>query len=225
MPANEQDIRYAGLPAGDRHRGGEARDVDAVGDHLVIAWEEAVDEMTGRRAHGDAPVEPRSVSTHDPAAELVRGREARVGVEGRDVDAAGLAQQEERQEGHEWLVEVEQVEAFAFEQVADLADVARRERQGPDRPVGRHADADPDPQDVTLGRSLRSVAGGDDPDVVATQPQVLVQEPDVLGHASRFGVDVGTDQPDLHGWRRPSGGGGSKNAGSSKRGGRWRPPG
>ena len=54
---------------------------------------------------------------HHPAAELVRRREAGVGMEGGDVDARRFAQQEQRQERHERLVEVEQVELLALEQV------------------------------------------------------------------------------------------------------------
>ena len=63
----------------------------------------------------------------------------------------------------------------------------------------REPDAQAD--DVALGRALRAVAGGDDPDVVAAQPEVLVQEPDVLGDAAVLGVDVRADEADLH--RRP----------------------
>ena len=109
-----------------------------------------------------------------------------------------LAQQEERQERHERLVEVEHVEPLALEQVADLADVARRERQRPDRAVDRHAEADADADDVALRRALRAVAGGDDPHVVAAQAEVLVEEPDVLGDAARLRVDVRADEADLH---------------------------
>ena len=109
-----------------------------------------------------------------------------------------LAQQEERQERHERLVEVEDVEALAVEQVADLADVARRERQRADGPVERDAEADPDAQDVALGRALRAVAGGDDPDVVAAQAEVLVEVLDVLGDAAALRVDVRADETDLH---------------------------
>ena len=76
--------------------------------------------MAGGGADRDPAVEPRRVPAQDPAAELVRRREASVGVEGRDVDAARLAQEEERQERHERLVEMEQVEAFARQEVADL---------------------------------------------------------------------------------------------------------
>ena len=155
VPADEQDVRGAVLPAGERDRAGEARDVDAVRDDLVVAREEPVDEVARGRADRDPAVEPGGVRLHDPAAELVRGREAGVGVERRDVDAAGLAQEEQRQERHERLVQVEDVEALALEQVADLADVARRERQRPHRAVERHAEADPirrmSPSDARCG--------------------------------------------------------------------------
>ena len=193
--------RTFGVPScqrGDRHGACEARDVDAVRDDLVVAREEPVDEVARGGADRDAAVEPRGMRLHDPAAELVRRREAGVGVEGGDVDAARLAQQEERQERHERLVEVEDVEPLALEQVADLADVARREGQRPDRAVERDGEADPDAQDVALGRPLRAVAGGDDPDVVAAQPQVLVEVADVLGDAAVLRVDVRADEADLH---------------------------
>ncbi len=138
------------------------------------------------------------MTDHQPAADLVRRREAGVGMERRDVDAVRFAQQEQRQERDERLVEVEDVEAFAVEQLADLAEVAGRERQGAHRAVHREAEADPDAQDVALGRALRTVARGDDPDVVAAQPEVLVEVPDVLGDPARLGVDVRADETDLH---------------------------
>ena len=187
VATDEQDVRRAVLPARERDGAGEARDVDAVGDDLVVAREEAVDEMARRRADRDPAVEPGRVVLHDPAADLVRRRETRVGVERGDVDAARLAQQEERQQRDERLVEVEDVEALAVEQLAHLADVARRERQRADGPVERDAEADPDAQDVALGGALRTVAGGDDPDVVAAQAEVLVEVLDVLGDATRSG--------------------------------------
>ncbi|MEJ7696763.1 MAG: hypothetical protein WKF78_09170 [Candidatus Limnocylindrales bacterium] len=110
-----------------------------------------------------------------------------------------LAEQEERQEGHERLVEMEQVESFVVEHPADLAEVARREGERPDGRVDRHGEADAKPDDVALGRALRSMAGGQDAYVVTPQTQVLVQEPDVLGDAAVVRVDVRTDEPDLHG--------------------------
>ena len=217
-----------------RDRAGEAGDVDAVGDDLVVAREEAVDEVAGRRADRDPAVEPGGVAAHDPAAELVRRREAGVGVEGRHVDARRLAQQEQRQERHERLVEVEQVEPLAGQHRADLADVARRERQRADRAVGRHREADPDADDVALRRALRTVAGGDDPHVVAAQAQVLVEEPDVLGDPAGLRVDVRADEADLHGRPRrvlagrsaaaAAGRPGSRGRDRSRRAGSGRPP-
>ena len=199
VATDEQHVRRAVLPAGQRDRPGEARDVDPVGDDLVVAREEPVDEMAGGGAHRDPAVEPRRMAAHDPAADLVRRGEAGIGVEGRDVHAVRLAEQEQRQERDERFVEVQDVEPLAGQQLADLADVARRERERPDRAIGRHAEADPDAQDVALGGPLRAVAGGDDPDVVAAQPQVLVEIADVLRDAARFRVDVRADEADLHG--------------------------
>jgi len=71
VATDEQDVRRAVLPARQRDRSGEARDVDAVGDDLVVAREEAVDEMACRRAHRDPAVEPGCVILHDPASDLV----------------------------------------------------------------------------------------------------------------------------------------------------------
>ena len=140
-------------------------------------------------------------------------------MERRDVDAVRFAQQEERQERDERLVQVEDVEPLAVEQLADLAEVARRERERAHRAVERDAEPDPDAQDVALGRALRAVAGGHDPDVVAAQPEVLVEVADVLGDPARLRVDVRADEADLH---RSVPGAGS---GASNRGGRCRPPG
>ena len=115
VAADEQDVRRAVLPARERDGVREAADVDAVGDDLVVAREEAIDEVAGRGAHRDPAVQPAGVAPQGPAAELVRRREAGVGVERRDVDARRLAQQEERQERHERLVEVQDVEPLAVE--------------------------------------------------------------------------------------------------------------
>ncbi len=195
---DEQHVRRPVLPAGERDRVGEAGDVDAVGDDLVVAREEPVDEVAGRRADRDPSVQPAGVALQRPAAELVRRREAGVGVEGRDVDRLRLAQQEERQERHERLVEVEDIEPLALEHRADLAEVARREGQGPDRGVDGHREPDTEADDVAFGGALRAVAGGQDADVVAAQPEVLVEESDVLRHAAVGRIDVGADQADLH---------------------------
>jgi len=213
VATDEQDVRRPVLPARDRHGTGEARDVDAVGDHLVIARKEPVDEVPGRGTDRDPTMQPVGVALHHSASELVRGREAGVGVECGHVDRVRFAQQEERQEGHERLVEMEHVELLTVQHRPDLGQVARREGERPDRRVDGHGDAHAETDDVAFRGALRTVAGGQDADVVAAQPQVLVQVADVLGHAPVLRVDVRTDQADLH---RASG---------SKRGGRWRPPG
>jgi len=219
VPPDEQHVRRAVLPAGDRHRVGEPADVDPVGDDLVVAREEAVDEVARRGAHGDPAVQPARVAAQGTAAELVRRREARVGVEGGDVDALRFAQEEERQERHERLVEMQDVELLAVEHRPDLRQVAGREGERPDRRVDRHGEPDAEPDDVAFRRPLRTVAGGQDPDVVPAQAQVFVEEPDVLGDPTVLGVDVRTDETDLH---RPTS---SRRTGGSNRGGRARPPG
>ena len=216
-PPDEQDVGRPVLPAGHRDRAPEAVDVDAVGDHLVVAREVAVDEVAGRGRHRDPAVQPVGVAAHDAAAELVGGRPAAVGVERGDVDALRLAQDHQRQERHERLVEVEDVEPLPLEHLADLRDVAGRDRHRPDRPVGRHREALAQPDDVALGGALEAVRRGQDPDVVAAQPEVLVEVADVLGDAARQRVDVRRDEPDLH--RPPS------PSGCWKRGGRRCPPG
>ena len=68
----------------------------------------------------------------------------------------------------------------------------------PTEPLAGMREALADPDDVALGRALQAVAAGDDPDVVAAQPQVLVEVADVLGHAAGERVDVRRDEPDLH---------------------------
>ncbi len=114
MASHEQHVGRAILPAGDRDGVGVPADVDAIGDDLVVARKEAVDEMARRSAHRDPAVQPLRMAAERAAPELVRRREAGIGVEGRDVDARRLAQQEERQERDERLVEVQHVEPLAL---------------------------------------------------------------------------------------------------------------
>src|SRR5574337_866651 len=120
-------------------------------------------------------------------------------MERGDVHAARLAEEDRREERHERLVEVEQVEALLLEHPPALGHEARRERDRAHRPVGRHAEALAEPDDVALGRGLEAVTGGDDPDVVAAQPEVPVEVVDVLGGAARERVYVRGDESDLHG--------------------------
>ena len=198
VPTDEQHVRRPVLPARDGHGVRDARNIDPVRDDLVVAREVAVDEVARRRRHRDPAVQPLGVPAHHPAPELVRRREARVGMEGRDVHALRLAQDDERQERHERLVEVEQVEPLALEHVVDLRQVPRRERERPDGRIARDRDADAEPDDVALGRALRAVARGQDADVVAALAEPLVEELDVLGDAAARGVDVRADEADLH---------------------------
>src|SRR6476660_666348 len=135
-------------------------------------------------------------------------------MERRDVDTARLTEQEQREERDERLMEMEHVEPLGFEHAADLPQVARRERQRPDRGVYRDGEADTETDDVALRRALRTVACGQDPHVVAARAEVLVEEADMLCHAPGLGEDVRTDEADLH--RSPP---------TVNRGGRDRPPG
>ncbi len=220
--ADEQDVRAAILPASHRDRVGETAKVHAVRDHLVVAGQVAVGEVPGGGADRDPAVEvPGDRPQHLPA-QLVAGRITRIGVERGDVHAPGLAQREEREEGHEGLVEVQEVELLTVQHGLDLAPVAGRHGQRPHRPVRRHGETLPDPDDIAFGAALEAVAGGQDPDVVATCPERLVEVPDVVVHAAGERVDVRRDEPDLH---DASSRGRPTPPVSFGRGGRKRPPG
>ena len=198
VPADEEHVRCAVLPARDGDGAGEPADVDAVGDDLVVAREEPVDEMARRGTDRDPAVEPLRMATQRTAAELIGGREAGIRMERGDVDAGRFTQQEQRQERHERLVEMEHVEPLALEHRADLTEVAGRERERADGGVDRHREPDPEPDDVALRRALRSMARRQDADVVAALSQVLVEVLDVLGDAAAGRVDVRADEADLH---------------------------
>jgi hypothetical protein len=150
-PAHEQHVRRPVLPARQRDRAPEPVEVDAVRDDLVVARKVPIDEVARGGRHRDPAVEPVGVALERPAAELVRRRPPAVGVERADVHALRLAQDHERQERDERLVEVQDVEPLAFQQVPHLRDVAGRERDGPHRPVGRHREPLAQPDDVALG--------------------------------------------------------------------------
>ena len=225
MAADEEQVGRAVLPARQRHGALEPGDVDAVGDDLVVAREVAVDEVPGGGADGDPAVQARGVALHEPPAELVGRREAGVGMERGDVHAARLVQEDQRQEWHERLVEVEDVELLALEHPADLADIARRDGDRPDGAVRRHAEALAEADHVALGRPLEAVAAADDPDVVAAQAEVLVEVADVLVHATRDRVDVRRHEADLHRGSSSSNEASTTSGSSSRRGGRRRPPG
>ena len=213
------------MPSLQRAKGGTSSycvQIDAVGDDLVLAREVARDEVARRGADGDAAVETSRRRDHESLAELVGGAEARVGVEGRDVHRAGVAQDDEREEGHERLVEVDDVEAFAIEHLLDQLPIAVGDGQRADRAVGGHAPAVAEADDVAFARTLRAVGGADDADIVATLHEVLVEVAHVGVDAARYREDVGRDQADLH-WGPSSGG--SPAAARSKCTGRRRPPG
>jgi len=68
VPAHEEDVRGAVLPARQRDRAGEGWDVDAIRDDLVVAREKPVDEVARRGTHGDAAVQSSGMAAHHPAA-------------------------------------------------------------------------------------------------------------------------------------------------------------
>jgi len=218
--AHEEDVGRPVAPALDRLDALVAGQVHAVGDELVVAREVAVDEVARRGADGDAPVEASGVAAQEAAAELVARTPAGVGVEGGHVDAARLAQQEQREQRHERLVEVEHVEAFALEQGADLREVAGRDGECPHRPVGGHAEAPSEADDVSLAGPLEAVRAADDAHVVTALDEPFVEVSDVLVDTAGQRVDVGRDEADLHPGRSRS-----PISRSSKRGGLCRPPG
>ena len=116
MAADEQQVASSrpatarsGRPAGIRVTS------TPFGNDLVVAGEVAVDEVLGRAADRDPAVEAGGLALHHLAAELVRRREPAVGMEGGDVHARREPQEDRRQERHERLMEVEQVELLALE--------------------------------------------------------------------------------------------------------------
>ena len=237
VAADEEDVVDAVLPPREGDGALVAHHVDAIRDDLVVAGEVAVDEMARGRAHRDPAVEAVRVAAHRAAAELVGRRPAAVRVEGRDVDARGGAQHDRREERHERLVEVQQVERLGLEHVGDLGEVPWRQRDRADGAVRGHTEALADSDDVALGGALQPVARREDPDVMAARPETLVKVPDVLVDSARQGIHVRRDEPDLHprGPRAVPTGAVSApvidssasraSVPSSKRGGRSRPPG
>ncbi len=219
---HEEDVGNAVVPAREGRHVPELLQVDAVGDDLVLAGEIARDEMARCRAHGDTAMQATGGCTHEAFAELVGGAEARVGVERGDVHGLGVAQDHQRQEGHEGLMEVDHVEAFAIEHLGDQPGIAMRDGERADRAVGGHAPAVAEADDVALAGALRSVCRADDADIVAALDEVLVEVSDVGVDATRKREDVRRDQPDLHVVVSSAG----RPADSrSKRTGRSRPPG
>ena len=86
----------------------------------------------------------------------------------------------------------------SVQHLLDQLAVAMRDGERADRPVGGHAEAVAQADDVALARALRAVGAADDADVVAARHEVLVEVLDVGVDAARQRVDVRRDEADLH---------------------------
>jgi hypothetical protein len=136
--AQEQPQRGALLLVGerDRHRRAgrlhRARDrVGAGADHLVVAGEEAREQVAGGLVARQPGVEAAEHELDDLARDLRRDDPLRRRVERADVQGARVAQRDARDARRERLVHVADVERGALEQVLDGArDVDRHRGAG-----------------------------------------------------------------------------------------------
>ena len=156
-PADEQDVERPVAQLLVRLGLGESLEVDAVRDDLVLAGEVAADEVARRAGDGDPPVEPLGQPPGESLPDPVRGREAAEGVEGGDVDRPRLVEHGRRQERHERLVEVEDVEVVRLEHLARLVLEPQPERHATDAAVGRRRPAGAEADDVALALALAAV--------------------------------------------------------------------
>ena len=111
-----------------RRRRGRCSQVGARRDHLVVAREEALDQVArGGEARG-AAVEAAEQQLDQLARHLGREDALGGGVEGADVQRARVAQRGRRRARRERLVHVHEVELGAVEQVLDRARHVERQR-------------------------------------------------------------------------------------------------
>src|SRR5439155_24899635 len=113
--SDEEDVHLAVAELGERLRVRVEVDVDPVRDDPVLAREVARNEGPRRARTRDALVELGHVVIEDHASEPVRDREAAERVERRDVGALRRIEDLEREERHERLVVVDDVELLALE--------------------------------------------------------------------------------------------------------------
>ena len=160
-PADEQDVLGAVLPAGDRDRPLEPADVDAVGDDLVVAREEAVDEVPRGSGDGDPAMDTLDGRAQEPGADLVRRARSRR-TRGRSprsrCSTARRTTSDRNGTNGSWKWRTSNCSrsrtARTWEQEP------RRDGDRADRAVGGHAEAPPDPDDVALRGALEAVAAG-----------------------------------------------------------------
>src|SRR6185503_7702887 len=110
----------------------KALQIDAVRNDPVVPGEVAVDEVHGRARDGDPAVELVCQPARESPPDPVTGAESAKGVERPDVHRLRGVEHGRRQEGNERLVEMEDVEAAALEDLADLLLEPQPERDAAD---------------------------------------------------------------------------------------------
>ena len=179
--------------------GPEGLHVDAVGHDLGVgAGEVLAQEVPGRTADRDRPVQAPQVGPEERPAVVVADVALGEGVEGGHVGGGRHPQHSHGQRRHEGLVEMEDVEILVLEDLADPPGEVEAEADAGHRVVDRHRDHAPDPVEVGVGHILAGT-GRQHLDVVAEQPQMMTELADVRGDAARVGPVVRRDQADLHG--------------------------
>ena len=200
-PADEEDVERSIAKLLDRRCGGEALNVDAVGDDPIVPREISADEMPSRAGDRDSALEFGRQLRGPPLPNPVAGAEATEGVEGGDVHRVGLVENGRRQEWDERLVEVEDVEPMLREQLASLLLEAPAERHAAHAAVGGEGPARSEPDDMPLALTFLPVLAGDDPRVMTESAQLLVLAAHVVVDATRVRESVRADEGDLE--RRP----------------------
>ena len=191
-------------------RGG---DVDAVGDHLVVAAEPAPPGPGGRLGDGD----PRREPVEDAPGAERRGDAVgqclgRVGVEGADRGGVGAERGVPADQRHHRLVDVDDVEV-ALVQLAARGDHAagREGREVGDRAVGGEARRAPERDQVVgdLARLRRGTVQGpaeaagriewrEHANVMAAAEELLRKRLHVPVHAALVGPGIWRDECNSH---------------------------
>ncbi len=199
--ANEEDVDLIVAEFRDwRNVGGEEIEVYAVGDDCVVVGEETVDVALGGGGDGDAAVKAAEVGFEKGAAPTVHTVAAVEGVEGAHVYGAGAVEDGEGEVGGEGFVEVDDVELFAAEDVADAAVEPGGEGDASDGAAAGDGDAAAEGDEILL-LAVDPVRGegSKNLNVVAHISQPVAELRDVGGHAAGPSEVVGGDQGDFQG--------------------------
>ena len=200
--SDEEDVALSVLVLGEWLRARVELDVDTVRDDPVLAGKVRRDEVARRARHRDACVELVHVAIPDHASGPVRKREPAERVERRHLRASGRVEDLHREERHERLVVVDDVESLALEHSRHEPFEAERECDPPDRAVVRHGDRLAD-LDHVLRRRIIAPGRGDDADVVTETAELLVALTDVRIGAARTRIRVRGNDSDFHGFLPP----------------------